>query len=159
ALDELRRGAADDAVGVEVGLASELVDPLGEEVEMLGLFLGVLGKFLLDGLAGQPRRADRVKLVAQYAHDLGGDRVVEERDRVLDLASVVLRDRAVAQLLPRALPNSLDVRNELSRCAHRSLLVGDIMPPWRHRDAPSCLDPRPDRTRSPSRSPASRRPP
>jgi hypothetical protein len=55
---------------------------------MLGLLVGVLGKFLLRGLAGKSCRAHRVKLLAEHAHDLGGDRVVEERDRVLHLAPV-----------------------------------------------------------------------
>jgi len=40
-------------------LAAELVDPLGEEIEMLLFFLRVLREFFLDRLAGDSGRRRR----------------------------------------------------------------------------------------------------
>src|SRR6266481_1906453 len=85
---------------------------------MLLLFLRVLRELGLDGLASDTGRANGVEFVAQNADDLGRDRVVQERDRVLNLAAVVLRDRAVAQLLPRAVADLLDVREKRMWSAH-----------------------------------------
>jgi hypothetical protein len=42
-----------------------------------------------------------VKLVAQNAHDLGGDRVIQEIDGVLHVATVVLGHGALVEILPR----------------------------------------------------------
>src|SRR5438128_175248 len=118
ALGVLRGGPGADAVRVQVRLAAELIDPLGEEVEMLLFLLGVLSELLLDRLAGESGRADRVEFVAEDAHDLRGDRVVQEGDGVLHLAAVVLRDGTFAEMLPRPAPNLLDVRKKLPSSPH-----------------------------------------
>src|SRR2546422_5001306 len=118
ALDVLRGGPRADAVRIQVRLAAELIDPLGEEIEMLLFLLRVLSKLFLDRLAGEPGRADGVVLVAEDADDLRGDRVVQQGDRVFHLAPVVLRDRAFAQMLPRPAPNLLEVRKKLSSSTH-----------------------------------------
>src|SRR5207245_10483724 len=110
ALDVLRGGPRADAVRIQVRLAAELIDPLGEEIEVLLFLLRVLSKLFLDRLAGESGRADGVELVAEDADDLRGDRVVQEGDGVLHLAAVVLRDGTFAQVLPSPAPNLLDVR-------------------------------------------------
>src|SRR5213593_2995725 len=118
ALGVLRGGPGADAVRVQVRLAAELIDPLGEEIEMLLFLLRVLSELFLDRLAGEPGRADGVELVAEDADDLRGDRVVQEGDRVFHLAAVVLRHRAFAQMLPSPPPNLLDVRKKRPLSAH-----------------------------------------
>src|SRR6266481_5427170 len=112
-LDVLRGGPGADPVRVQVRLAAELIDPLGEEIEMLLFLLRVLSELLLDRLASEAGRADGVELVAEDADDLRGDRVVQEGDGVLHLAAVVLRDGTFAEMLPSPAPNLLDVRKKL----------------------------------------------
>src|SRR6266404_3808153 len=119
ALGVLRGGPRGDAVRVQVRLAAELIDPLGEEIEMLLFLLRMLSELFLDRLAGESGRADGVELVAEDAHDLRGDRVVQEGDGVLHLAAVVLRDGAFAEMLTSPTPNLLDVRKKLSSSIHR----------------------------------------
>src|SRR5437016_14135354 len=118
ALGVLRGGPRADAVRVQVRLAAELIDPLREEIEMLLFPLRMLRELLLDRLAGESGRAHGVELVAEDAHDLRGDRVVQEGDGVLHLAAVVLRDGAFAQMLPSPPPNLLDVRKKRPLSTH-----------------------------------------
>src|SRR6266567_4445839 len=105
-------------------------DPLGEKIEMLLFLLRVLSELLLDRLAGESGGADGVELVAENAHDLRGDRVVQEGDGVFHLAPVVLRDGAFAQMLPSPAPNLLDIRKEPLSSTHclSSLLDDDPLP-------------------------------
>src|SRR5438132_5002524 len=127
-LGVLRGGPGADAVRVQVRLAAELIDPLGEEIEMLLFLLRVLSKLFLDRLAGESGRADGVVLVPKNAHDLRGDRVVQEGDGVLHLAAVVLRDGTFAEMLPRPAPNLLDVRKKCPWSTHclSSFLFGPL---------------------------------
>src|SRR5262245_8934093 len=118
AFDILRGGALAEAIGVQIGLAAELVDALGQHVQVLALLFGVLRELLLYGLAGQAGGADRVKLVAEDTHDFGGYRVVEQGDRVLHLAPVVLGDGAIAQMTPGPLSDLLDVVQKRTWSAH-----------------------------------------
>src|SRR5262249_53766949 len=112
----LRGSPGADAVRIQVRLAPELIDALGEEVEVLLFFLRVLSELFLHGFAGESGRADGVELVAEDAHDLRRDRVVQEGDGVLHLAPVVPGDGAFAQMLASPAPNLLDVREKrLSR--------------------------------------------
>src|SRR5438132_8064173 len=118
ALDVLRGGPGADPVRVQVRFAAELIDPLGEEIEMLLFLLRVLSELLLDRLAGEPGRADGVELVPEDADDLRGDRVVQERDRILHLAAVVLGDGAFGEMRPSPSPNLLDVRQKPLSSTH-----------------------------------------
>src|SRR5206468_11210811 len=118
ALGVLRGGPGADTVRIQVRLAAELIDPLGEEIEMFLFFLRVLSELFLDRLAGESGGADGVELVAENAHDLRGDRVVQEGDGVFHLAPVVLRDGAFAQMLPSPTPNLLDIRKEPLSSTH-----------------------------------------
>src|SRR5437870_10414202 len=85
---------------------------------MLLFLLRVLSELFLDRLAGESGRADGVELVSKDAHDLRGDRVVQEGDGVFHLAPVVLRDGAFAQMLPSPAPNLLDIRKEPLSSTH-----------------------------------------
>src|SRR5215813_7765091 len=82
---------------------------------MLLFLLRVLSELFLDCLAGEARRADGVELVSQDTDDLRGDRVIQERDRILHLAAVVLRQGAFAEMLPSSAP---DLRDVLKKCTH-----------------------------------------
>src|SRR5438874_4928121 len=130
ALGVLRGGPGADTVRIQVRLAAELIDPLGEKIEMFLFFLRVLSELFLDRLAGESGGADGVELVAENAHDLRGDRVVQEGDGVFHLAPVVLRDGAFAQMLPSPTPNLLDIRKEPLSSTHclSSLLHDDPFP-------------------------------
>src|SRR5437016_2082577 len=130
ALGVLRGGPGADTVRIQVRLAAELIDPLGEKIEMLLFLLRVLSELFLDRLAGESGGADGVELVAENAHDLRGDRVVQEGDGVFHLAPVVLRDGAFAQMLPSPAPNLLDIRKEPLSSTHclSSLLHDDPFP-------------------------------
>src|SRR5438876_1019149 len=143
ALGVLRGGPGADAVRVQVRLAAELIDPLGEEIEMLLFLLRVLSELFLDRLAGEPGRADGVVLVAEDADDLRGDRVVQEGDGVFHLAPVVLRDGAFAQMLPSPAPNLLDIRKEPLSSTHclSSLLHDDPFPEASRAVAPASHPP------------------
>src|SRR5213594_4998965 len=130
ALGVLRGGPGADPVRVQVRLAAELIDSLGEEIEMLLFLLRVLSELFLDRLAGESGGADGVELVAENAHDLRGDRVVQGGDGVFRLAPVLLRDGAFAQMLPSPAPNLLDIRKEPLSSTHclSSLLHDDPFP-------------------------------
>src|ERR1700722_1760850 len=108
-LDEFRCRPGKEALRIEVRLAAELIDPLTKQVQVRLLFFGVLRKLLFDRLTRKPGRGDRVELVAQYAHDFGRHSMVEKRDGIVDLAVIVLRDGAFAQMAARALSNLLDI--------------------------------------------------
>ena len=56
AFDILGRRTRADPIGVQVGLAAKLVDPLGQKVQMLTLILHVLSELLLDRLTGEASR-------------------------------------------------------------------------------------------------------
>src|SRR5207247_7814566 len=118
ALRVLRGGAGADTVRVQVRLAAELIDPLGEQIQMLLFLLRVLSELFLDRLARKTGRADGVELVAEDADDLRGDRVVQQGDRVLHLAPVVLRDGTFAQMLASPAPNLLDIRKKSPWSTH-----------------------------------------
>src|SRR5436309_1108895 len=104
-------------------------------VGVLLLLLRVLSELFLDRLAGESGRADGVELVAEDAHDLRGDRVVQKGDGVLHLAAVVLRDGTFAEMLPRPAPNLLDVRKKLPSSPHclSSLLLEAVSILRRHK--------------------------
>src|SRR5438094_5105724 len=70
ALDILRGGSRRDTLRVEVWLSAELIDPLGEKVEMLLLLFRVLSELFFNRLTGEASRANGVKFVAEDANDL-----------------------------------------------------------------------------------------
>ena len=64
-------------VGIEVGLAAELHDALGDPVGVLLLLGGMLGELRLDRIRRDALRHEVVPLVAQHADDLGRERLVQ----------------------------------------------------------------------------------
>ena len=63
---------------VQVRLAAELRDPLGDPVRVLLLGARVLEKLVSDGARVNPGGHVVVALVAQDAHDLGRERLVQD---------------------------------------------------------------------------------
>src|SRR6202011_2453924 len=108
----LRRGARREPFGIEVRRAAELVDALGDAFGVLALFGGVLRELALGTLARDARRGDAVHRVPQHAHELGGERVLEQVDRLFGIEPVILRERAFVDLLAGAAAQLLDVGQE-----------------------------------------------
>ena len=68
----------DEPDGIEVGLAAQLDDALGDLVGVRLLLVGVLEELGLHRLGMDAGGHVVVPLVAQDAHDLGGQRVVQD---------------------------------------------------------------------------------
>ncbi len=114
-------GAFGEAVGVEVGLATQLNDSLGQAIGVFLLLIGVLEE-LGGGDAGfQPGRHVVVTLVAQVADQLGGQRLVQQVDHHLAVGGIALGDRAVLDVLTGPLAQALLVAQLY--VTHRHLLV------------------------------------
>src|SRR5262245_60255214 len=71
ALDILGGGPRRNSFRIQVGLSAELIDPLGEKVEMLLLLRRVLCELRLHRLAREAGRTNSVEFVTEYANDLG----------------------------------------------------------------------------------------
>ena len=112
AFDELGSGPLGHPVGVQVRLAAELVDALGDPDQVLLLLARVFLEFLFHRFARDAGRGDRVIPVAEDADDLRRHGRVEQADRRLDVAPVVGREGALFQVLSGALANGLDVGGE-----------------------------------------------
>ena len=82
-----------------IGLSSELIDALAEEVEVLLLFPRVLRKLFFHGLTGEAGGANSVELVAKYANDFGCHCMIQDCDAFFNAALIVFRDGAFSQVL------------------------------------------------------------
>ena len=69
---------------------------------VLLLFLGMLRELVFDALAGDAGRGDRVHRIAQHANDFGREHLLQDLDRLLDVAAVRLGNVAALQMLTRA---------------------------------------------------------
>src|SRR5207247_7504405 len=99
ALDIFRGRSRRDTLWVEVWLSAELIDPLGEKVEMLLLLFRVLSELFFNRLTGEASRASGVEFIAEYANDLRRHSMVQDRDVVLNLSLIVLcEDRKSTRL-------------------------------------------------------------
>src|SRR5262249_48337464 len=116
--------AAGEALGIEVGLAAQLYDALGDAVGMGLLFAGVLKKLGLDRLRIDAFGHVVMPFVAQHAHDLGGQRFVEQLQHRVAVGVVAGSDRAVFHVLARPVSYGLDVGNKAL-----GFLVGSIHVP------------------------------
>ena len=116
-----------EALGGEVGLAAELDDPSGGHVGMHLLLVRVLEELLGDGTGVDALGGEVVALVAQHAHQLGGEDLVQDRDHPLAVGGVGVGDRSLLDLLARATAERLDVGQELT---HGQPLE------WEHRETP-----------------------
>ena len=109
ALDVLGVAAGDERGRVEVRLALQLHDSRGDLIGVALLF----GRVLQE-LGGDRRGVDAVghvvvPLVAQHAHQLGGERLVENLDHTLAVGAVVLGQWALFDVRSGVLAQSLDV--------------------------------------------------
>jgi hypothetical protein len=59
-----------------------------------------------------------VTLVAEHAHDLGGERFVEHLDDAVSVSAVRRGDRALLDLLPGPFTECLDVSQEVRHSAN-----------------------------------------
>src|SRR5207244_12488750 len=109
ALDVFGVAAREEAFGVEVRLAPELVDALGDQVSMGLLLAGMLEEFRGHGLGVDARGHVVVPLVAEHAHELGGGRLVEKTADGLAVAAIGGGDGALLDVAARAPAELLDV--------------------------------------------------
>ena len=111
---------AGEPLGIEVGLAPELHDALGDLVRVPLLLAGVLEELRLHGLGVDALGHEVVALVAQHAHQLGGEGLVEQADDGVAVGLVGLGHGAVLDVLSGPLAQRLDVRQEV---------LGHLRPP------------------------------
>ena len=98
--------------GIQVGDAAELVDPVGDLLQVLALVVRVLLELRLNALAVDADGRDGVHGVAQDADHLGRERRLQEVDRLLHLAFVVIGHRAALDVLLGAAAKLCDIGNE-----------------------------------------------
>ena len=89
--------AGQQRVGREVGFAAQLDDALGEAVGVARLLVRVFQELGRHLRRRQAVRGEVVALVAQDAHQLGGQRVVQQLDDLVAVGPVAGRDRAVVE--------------------------------------------------------------
>ena len=90
--------ATGQRIGREIGLAAELHDAHGKAIRV-GRFLARMHRELFGDLGrGQTVGREMVALVAQYANQLGGQRVVEQIDDVLAPGAVMGCDGAAVEV-------------------------------------------------------------
>ena len=99
----LGMAAAGEAVRREVGLAAELHDALGDLVGVRLLLVRVVEELLRDALRMNAARHEVVTPVAQHAHELGRERVVEQLEHDAAVGGIARRHRALVDVLARAL--------------------------------------------------------
>src|SRR5437879_3769768 len=95
--------AVGETLGIEVGLAAQLRDPLRDPVGMLLLLAGMDEEFGLHRLRVDALGHIMVALVAQDADQLGRQRLVQHLDYLLAVALVAGGDRAVLDAAARPL--------------------------------------------------------
>ncbi|MNS88625.1 hypothetical protein D3C72_1226060 [compost metagenome] len=102
-------GVLAQVVGVQVRLATQLHDALGQLVSMLQLLGGMLEE-LLGGNAGfDPAGHVVVAFVAQGAHPFGGQRLVEQAQDCFPVGVVALGYGALLDMLAGALAQGFDI--------------------------------------------------
>jgi len=84
---------------------------------MLLLLARMLFELLLDGLRMDAGRHEVVELIAKNAHELGGERLVQNPDRLCAIELIVGGDRPFGDVLARPVAKRLD----LLRMGHRSV--------------------------------------
>src|SRR5206468_2410548 len=99
-------------IGSEIRFAAKLDDALRDAVGMLLLLARVLEKLRGDRARVNAPRHEVMTLVAQHANDLGCQRGIEDLDRRFGVTAVAFGHGASGDVLPRALAQRLDVRQE-----------------------------------------------
>jgi hypothetical protein len=105
--------AREQPLRVQVGRALELHDAGRDLVGVRLLLVRVLEELGRHRLRVDAGRHVEVPLVAQDAHDLGGQRLVQDLHDGLAVGLVAFRDGTVLDVLARPLPQRLDVGEEL----------------------------------------------
>jgi len=101
--------AAEQTLRREVGLTVELGDTRGNLTSVGLLLVRVLQELLGDRIGVDAGGHEVVALVAQHTDDLGGERFVEQLEDGITIRAITLGDRALLDVLPRALPQCFDV--------------------------------------------------
>jgi hypothetical protein len=99
--------------GVHVGLAAELGDPLGGQVGVALLVVGVLLQLGGDGGAVHALGHEVVTLVAQHADQLGGQHLVEDVQHAGQVGAIGLGDRSLIEVDASLLADLAQVEREL----------------------------------------------
>src|SRR5690242_21951195 len=85
----------EQVAGIEVGLAAELLDALGDAVSVLALGIGVLFEFAGNRFAVHAGGHKVVVHVAEDAHDLSSQGLVQNFDGLFFIAAVGLCDSSI----------------------------------------------------------------
>ena len=115
-------------IRVEVRLALELRDPQRDLVRVPHLLVGMLQELCGDRTGVQTFGHVVVALVAEHAHDLRRERLVEHLDHPVPVSAVGRRDRALFDLLPSSFAERLDVGQEVRHGANGTVESGDTGP-------------------------------
>ena len=125
----IEEGAVTENYGANRDKVVELLnDALGDLVGVGLLLVRVLQELGRHGLGVDAARHEVVVPVAQHAHELGGERLVQHLDHLLAVGTVVLGDRALLDVAARLLAQGLHVGEGragllLGNCAHCGLRV------------------------------------
>ena len=101
--------ASQQSLGREIWRAAQLHDALGKHVGVALLVGGMFQEFRGDRPGVDALGHEVVALVAQHANNFSRQRVVEDTDRGLGIATVGRSHRAFHDVLARALAQCLDV--------------------------------------------------
>ena len=97
---------------IEVGLAAELLNALGDLVGVFALCIGVLLEFVAHCHGMNASRHKVVVHVAQHANNLGRERLVQDRDGLIYIAFIGVGYRAFFNFLRSPLTNFFYIGNE-----------------------------------------------
>src|ERR1700761_1151660 len=115
--------AAEQALGVEVGRAIELGDALGNAVGMTLLLVGVFQELRGHALGMNALGHVVVIFVAQYANDLGRQRLIQYLDHRLAVGAIAVGDRSLVDVRASTLANGLDIGKKRFLGGHTCLLM------------------------------------
>jgi len=109
ALGVLGMRAFSQAVGVVIRLASQLNDAFGQPIGMFLLLIGMFEELIGRQAGFEAGSHVVVALVAQVAHQLRGQRIVEQLNHGFAVGRIALGYRAILDVLARALAQGLFV--------------------------------------------------
>src|SRR3954471_3359553 len=141
AFDVLRVTPGSQAIGREVRLAAELRDALGDLIGVLALFLRVLEKLRGDGFRMAALRREVMALVTQRADDFRGERFVQQLEHHAAVGVIAGSDRPLGDVLPGALSQRADVRQECAatRFGHFVVLAVEPVADFRPAESEACF--------------------
>jgi hypothetical protein len=97
-------------VGIELRLATQLHDALGQTVGVVGFLDGVFEEFVSGDIGFQAVGHEVVALVAQHADQFGRQRFIEQTQHFFAVGAVAFGHCAVFDMLPSALAQGLNIR-------------------------------------------------